>query len=551
MSNIFNTVETLIVPRCYLHNSQDLRSTMNFGKITPVFCKRLIPGETVAIYHASLIKCQPMSAPSMTPMSLYLHTFFVPFRLLDANFERGYTGSTEKGVAYDYDFPIWEPDSDDLKVGSLWDYFGLPLNVTASGGVCTLATTNVKGVEPTIYLKRAYNLIYNNWYRNENLIDEVDLDSGDIQYRCWKKDYFTSALPFREKPAWVDDGQGNLSPNPVYSFPVNTMVSGVGMSNLVLDHDDSLKELFIHSNTGSGTNTGSYNVYTTNLHWKPTSQQQQPISTDDKLVVDVADIASRLTATSTSFDVSDLRFAVQMQKWAERNARAGSRFTEYLRARFAVAPLDARLQIPEFVGGTKQPIIVSDVIQTSMTSGSEALGTRGATGTSVGSDYIGKYHCEEPGFIITLASILPKAEYMQGVNRQFIIHDRMDFVSPEFCCLSERDIKQGELCVSTSNDDETAMAYNTKNFGYTGMYNEFRFLPNITTGLMRTKFAYWHMTRVLDNSVALNQDFVECHADNRPFVVQNEDPFMLMMKTDIKDFLPITHHATPGLVDHF
>lgn len=536
MSSVFDAVETLVVPRSFFKMSPSCRTTMNIGKLYPTFVKRMIPGETIDLYQAQLVKVQPMQAPSMTPLTYYCHAFFVPFRLCDDEFEKKYMGFDDKGNPYEGEFPLWNcPEN---PVGKIWDYLGLPINVGLEDSIWSVKNTNVSGIEPSAYYRIGYNLIYNNWFRNADLIDEVSTDNEELLYRCWRKDYFTSALPFQQKPdvPMAFDVQTHVNQN----FPVSAFnASGEAYQNIATPQYSANSTVYSAHNTAfpPASSTGGRTI----------------LSGAGNLGYGV--LASDVELSNTSFTIAEMRLAFQMQKWAERNARCvgAGRFADFLRAHFGVSPRDERLQIPEFIGGTKAPILISDVVQTSASEKDNPLGNRGALGSSVGGDHLGKYHCVEPGFVICLASILPQSEYMQGVNRQFIIHDRMDFVSPEFCCLSERKIDSGELVVSSSTDNDVARQYNTKLFGYTGMYNEYRYLPNITTGRMRTVFHYWHQTRVFDPTIdnPLNADFVQCHADNRVFMAREEDPFIVNIKTDVKDFLPITYRAEPGLIDHY
>ena len=207
------------------------------------------------------------------------------------------------------------------------------------------------------------------------------------------------------------------------------------------------------------------------------------------------------------FDISDLRLAFQIQKWMERNNRAGVRYTEFLRAHFGVSPTDDRLQRPEYIGGSKSPIIVSEVLQTSSTDGTSPQGNLAGHGIGVSSNFCGKYHAKEYGLIIGIMSVMPKPMYQQGINRQWLKETCYDFFFPEFVNLSEQAITNAEVCV-----EDNDLIHNTTLFGYQGRYDELRTKNNQVCGLMRTDFDYWHMGRIFDSASTpqLNSSFVTC-----------------------------------------
>lgn len=590
MSNIFSQTEVLSLPRSFQKMSYTLKTSLDYGKLYPVFAMSCVPGDTLRVYGALNIRAKPMVTPNLTPNKCTVHFFFVPYRLLDENFSQGITGTTEKGEAVNYEFPKWEISATATKSKTLWDYFGLPINVTTNAsGLLEEDTTNVKGVEPTKYLKRAYNLIFNTMYRNENLVDEVNIDSNDLQYRCWRADYFTKALPWQQKPSesnyfalpvnsalngndndvpfrfYSEDALDKSFDNPkvqLFRTTSNITVASDSIQNFNIkkyrDNDQNLKALS-YRNSVSGNN---FQIISTN--GDPVGYTSYDGSTNStvnfKLPAD--NIAQALDISSTSFDISDLRLAVQMQKWAERNARGGTRYDEMIKAHFGITPRDARLQLPEFIGGFKFPILCGENYSTSETEYAPQ-GTRAGIGNGVGADRTKQYFVEEYGIILGIASILPQAEYQQGINRQWILHDQLDFYHHELCCLSEREVYQGELVCSNSTDNEIAEKHNKTNFGFTGIYNEYRYMPNIITGEMRIgTYAQWHQSRIMDAgydttnehpNTVLNQNFVEArNVAKRPFAeLDGSDPFIVQGKFSIRAFRPMTYRAEPGLIDHF
>ncbi|AXB22580.1 major capsid protein [Alces alces faeces associated microvirus MP15 5067] len=626
MSSIFSSVETLVTPRSRFHFKKTQRTTYNYGKLYPAFARVVQPSETVRIGMQTMIKVQPMVAPSMTPQRMDTYFFYVPFRLLDDDFEEGYTGvhnsdgvGYSKGEAFNYQFPLWSPTSDDLKVGSLWDYFGLPINVKDYLSITPYDpsdthtdysdvfydNTNVKGIEPTAYLRRAYNLIYNTMFRDENLCDEVDLDDIDLKYRAYRPDYFTKSLPFPYKPTDIDfalpfslsgfgnipfrtdyydlysgDGgyetffdpfvlrlhQHDLGSDSLFYNDGSTLESSYLSHNLMLlrDSDNNLDGVYTRFNTKRASdNTFSHQMDVGIGKYQNNADNGEAVYKGRTVTfLRGSNVADYLNVSSSS--ISEIRNAFQLLKESERTSRTGSRYDEYIKGHFSEFIGDARVQLPEFVGGFKTPILVGDSIQSSATaSGTTAQGNRVGVGNAVGGDRTRFFHCPEAGLIIGISSILPQSEYMQGMDRSYVIHDRLDFVHPEFCCLSEREVYTGELVVSNSSNDTTAEAHNLSIFGFQGIYNEHRTGTNQTTGQMRTLYQYWHQTRIFDPSESsedskpvtrLNSDFVEAsEVSFRCFANTNRkyDPFMVLNVFDVDTIMPITKRAIPGLIDHF
>lgn len=573
MSNIFSQTEVLKMPRSLQKYWYNELTTMDYGKLYPLFAMDCVPGDTIKIGGSMNIRAKPMVFPNLTPNKLTMHFFFVPYRLLDENFTQGIIGTTEKGEAINYDFPKWSVDPTEKKIKTLWDYFGLPINVKLnSSGILVEDNTNVKGIEPTRYLKRAYNKIFNDMYRNENFVDEIDLDSNDIQYRCWRADYFNKSLPWQQKPS-----ESNF-----FALPVNTVIDGLQPLRAQNPITNEISSGLSSSSYGENTNFNTWTdkkefqtMSTTESNFTTlqllTNQNMTGIVTSHTANANLITQGSDLTALSTAFDISDIRLAGQMQKWAERNARGGTRYDEMIRAHFGITPRDARLQLPEFIGGFKFPIFCGENYSTVETEGAPQ-GTRAGIGNGVGANTTRKYFVEEYGVILGIGSILAQSTYQQGMPREWIKHNQLDFYHHELCCLSEREVYQGELVCSNDATDNIQNGknytelYNKTTFGFQGMYNEYRYHPNIVTGEARIgEIANWHQSRIMSPSYTINndgkiepdtvlgEDFVEakdtrktCFAD-----LENTDPFIVTANFSIKAFRPMTYKAEPGLFDHF
>lgn len=556
MSNIFSETEVLKLPRSFQDFYWNLFTSMDYGKLYPMFVMDCVPGDTIRISGNLNIRARPMVFPNLTPNKLTMHFFFVPYRLLDENFTQGVIGTTEKGQAVNYNFPTWDISATTTKIKTLWDYLGLPINVKLNeSNVLVEDYTNVNGVEPTRYLKRAYNKIFNDMYRNENFVDEVDLDSNSLQYRCWRADYYTKSLPWQQKPSDSD----------YFALPINTAISNTYATVGATPYGQSnpFMEVYVGGQQYKDNNNNVIGFTGTSPYIRGGSDDG---TEGDIQAMPLKAHLENLQAISTSFDIADLRLAGQMQKWAERNARGGTRYDEMIRAHFGITPRDARLQLPEFIGGFKFPILCGENYSSVETAGAPQ-GTRAGIGNGIGGNRIRKYFVEEYGIIMGIASILPQATYQQGMPREWIKHTQLDFFHHELCCLSEREVYQGELvCSNDATTTDDTSRYNKLTFGFQGMYNEYRYHPNIVTGEARIgELANWHQSRIMspeyevdDNNkivpeTVLGEDFVEakdvrktCFAD-----LENTDPFIVSGHFGVKAFRPMTYKAEPGLFDHF
>lgn len=252
-------------------------------------------------------------------------------------------------------------------------------------------------------------------------------------------------------------------------------------------------------------------------------------------------------AESTAFNVADLRLAFQISRWQERNARAGVRYTEFLHAHFGVSPRDDRLNRPEYIGGTKSPIIISEVLQTSSTDQTSPQGNLAGHGITADSTRIGKYFVHEYGLIMGILSVLPRPSYIpQGIPRQWTRKTRFDYYFREFANLSEQAVLNQEIFVQGTADD-------AKVFGFQGRFNEMRDKQNLVANNMRDYFDFWHLSRKFANAPLLNGSFVECNPDStkRIFAVQDEPGLIVHYANRVKAVRPMPILGEPGYIDHF
>ena len=400
---VFSSVRGNNVGRSVFNLSHFKRFTCDMGQLIPVLFLECVPGDTMKIGCEAVTRFQPMVAPILDSVDIYVHYFFVPTRLLmdnEKDWETFLTGGKD-GTDDSISLPLWSfnrydsqeltsyPFSNNILYGkySLWDYFGLPVTSDNKHGA-------IRDNDHVLaFPQRAYNLVFNEFYRDENLVGECQLSNSTVLYRAWKKDYFTSALPWQQRgvsPALPISGTLPINLNgSVFTFgDVSNPI------RLVATSPESGEITTRINNSNEGTNFGLNSADTRAVLGEGNGGyyyglQGKAISSNPTATVDLS--------KGTTFDVAVLREAFQIQRWLELNARAGVRYTEFLNAHFGIAPRDEVLQRPEYLGGTKSEIVVSEVLQTSATSDASPQGNLAGHGLGAMSDFICSYTAKEFG----------------------------------------------------------------------------------------------------------------------------------------------------------
>lgn len=503
MSKLFNQIKAQKPRKSLFDLSYSKTFTCDMGQLIPVMCDEVVPGDVFNINNEMVIRFQPLVAPVLHEINAYVHYFFVPYRLLMEDWEDFITGG--KDGDYVAEVPSYVSTANDASTGSLWDYFGFPIT---------------DGIRVNAFPFRAYKLVYNEYYRDENLEDELDItDNTNVikpLNRKWEKDYFTSSLPWQQR---------GTAP----SLPISSYMNISGYDNLYLL-------------TGQTKTIGS----------KSSESMTFEIGNDNSSPVTVEG-SDPISFSSPGFNISDLRLAFQVQKWLERNARSGCRYTEQLRAHFGVSPRDERLQRPEYIGGSKSPIIVSEVLQTSSTDATTPQGNLAGHGLAADFSHACRYRATEYGLIIGLLSVMPRLTYTsQGVNRQWLRTNKYDYYWPEFANLSEQAIYKSEIFSTPANTNHIFAGTVTSDdlFGYQGRYDELRTKHNMVCGEIRDELSYWTMARDFVSPPSLNNEFVTCNPTKRIFAVQNRNGLIVSFGNNITALRPLPYLAEPGLIDH-
>jgi hypothetical protein len=503
------------IQRSQFNRSCGLKTTFDSGYLVPVFVDEVLPGDTFNLHMTAFSRLATPMRPFMDNLYLDSQFFFVPLRLIWDNFQKMMGEQVDPGDSTDYLVPTMQAPAGGYASQSLSDYFGIP--------------TGIESLEHSALFHRAYNLIYNEWYRDENLQDSVVVDRGDgpddpddyvLLRRGKRHDYFTSCLPWPQKGPSVDLPLGSSVP-----IKYGPHVSGTTIpdESFVVAHQGGTYGSF-----GYGSSLGSIISF-------------NPDSSEYNLYADMSE--------STAATINALREAFQVQRLYEKDARGGTRYTEIIRSHFGVVSPDARLQRPEYLGGGSTPVNINPVAQTSSSDATTPQGNLAAIGTASAHGHGFVKSFTEHGIIIGLVSVRADMTYQQGLNKMFSRSTRFDFFWPTLAHLGEQAVLNRELYAQgTAADDDV--------FGYQERYAEYRYKPSLITGKMRSQDAQsldiWHLAQDFSSLPTLGPDFiVENPPVDRVIAVQDEPQFLFDSYFNLKCARPMPVYSTPGLIDHF
>ncbi len=466
--------------------SHDRKMSLDMGTLTPILTQEVIPGDTFQINTHSLLRMAPLISPVMHHVDVYTHFFFVPNRLVWDGWEDFIT-NTKDDLGQLPAVPFIS-DMNDVQPGSLFDYMGLPVsNQPFHHAVSAIPFAG-------------YNLIYNEYYRDQNLEDELEgchLNDGEnnprhynLLRRAWEHDYFTSCLPFAQKG---DD----------------VMLPLQGEAELKFDNRKSKSDPYYIEGTLDQPSTPTTDIGLTN-EGSRASLTTQPGGKSLNVDVSATHFVDLNSASATT--IRDLRRAFKLQQWLEKNARGGTRYIELIKSHFGVVSSDARLQRPEYLGGSKNPMVISEVLQTSE-SVETPQGNMSGHGISAGSGNTIHFTSEEHGFIIGIMSILPKTAYQQGIPRHYLRREPTDYYWSDFAHIGDQEVFNCELYADATDPMGT--------FGYIPRYSEYRYTPSSVAGDFKDTLNYWHMGRIFENEPRLNKEFIQANPTKRIFAVQD------------------------------
>lgn len=483
-------------------------ATFDMGELVPVGCVEVLPGDSFRHAASVLLRVSPLLAPVMHPIHVRLHHFFVPCRLLWDGWEDFITGGSDGEGGSSGTYPtITVNTGTGWAEGSLADYLGVP--------------TGVDDLPVSALPFRAYSLIWNEYYRDQDLQSELTVDTGSgadtttnttLQKIAWEKDYFTAARPWPQK-------------GPELTLPLGES------ADVVRDSSSSVPGL---RGASSGTSynlraaAGSSNVV---LQVQGSANENLAWSTDVGLHADLT--------TATSATVAELRRVMALQRYQEARAMYGSEYVDYLRYAYGVVSSDARLQRPEYLGGGKQTIAFSEVLQTGPDSGDEGVADLKGHGIAAMRSRRYTRFFEEHGYVISLMSVRPRSMYASGLHRSWSRTTKEDYFQHELQFIGQQEVLNKEVYAAHATPAGT--------FGYQDRYSEYRHHPSHVSGEFRSTLNFWHLARIFSSDPALNASFIQCAPSKRINASQATDQLWVMVNHSLQARRQVSR-AAPGRI---
>lgn len=517
MSHNFSEAPQASVPRSVFDRTHSYKTTFDGGKLIPFLLDEALPGDTFNLSASIFARMNTPITPVMDNAYLDVFYFAVPMRLVWSNFHKFMGAQDDPGDSIAYTIPqVAAPVTTGWVTHSLHDYFGVPIGDISQKTINTLPF-------------RCYNLIFNEWFRDQNIDDSVVVDKDDgpdtstdyvLLDRRKKHDYFTSCLPWPQKGTAVSISLGSDAP-----------VTGIGMYNQTFDGSASQA---VYETDGSGTVT-----YVSN---KATNASSAPRIEEDPNNSGYPNIRADLSSAVGS-TINELRESFATQRFLEKDARGGTRYTEIIKSHFGVTSPDARLQRPEYLGGSSAPVVVTPVPNTEGATNAQGHLTGYGTVGIQNAGFVKSFteHC----YIIGLLSVRADLTYQQGLDRLWSRSTRYDFYWPEYAHLGEQSVLTQEIyCDGSATDDDV--------FGYQERWAEYRYKPSKVTGLLRSTAASnideWHYAQEFGSAPILNTTFIK---DTPPFdrniATPAEPHFTMDSFIRCKTARPMPLYSVPGL----
>ncbi|WP_337744452.1 major capsid protein [Duodenibacillus massiliensis] len=565
--NRFAALPQASIQRSVFNRSHDYKTTFDSGYLVPFYVDEVLPGDSFKLNCSIFCRLATPIVPFMDNLYLETFFFFVPNRLVWKHWENFMGQQDNPGDSTDYLIPQIIAGNVGFSVGSVADYFGIP--------------TGVKGLSVSSLPFRAYQLIYNEWFRDENLQNRVgawapsalhkddpvgdwnepSTTGGALLRRNKYHDYFTSALPWPQKGDAVDVNFGVGGAVAWNSDTFNLSYRNTSGQNFAVVSNPNkrafISPTFVFESVGTGVSKISASAptprstlvgYTEEVTYKNPTTESVSVSSISPSSIDLPYLQF-VGEQGAGLTINDLRQAFQVQKLLERDARGGTRYTEILRSHFGVVSPDARLQRPEYLGGSSTRILMNSVAQTAATNDVTPQANLSAFGLFGDSFHGFSKSFVEHGYIIGLVNVRADLSYQQGLNRMWSRKSRLDFYFPVLAHLGEQAILNKEIYAQgTAADDQV--------FGYQERFAEYRYSSSVITGKMRSTdpqtLDIWHLAQKFDNLPTLSSQFIQDNPPVRRVVaVQSEPQFILDAWFDLKCVRPMPVYSVPGLVDHF
>ena len=529
-SHSFSNVPSVKIPRSSFDRSHTHKTTFDAGWLIPVLVDIVYPGDTFNVNSTFFARLATPLKPTMDQLHLDSFFFAVPCRLLWENWERMHGAQDDPGDSIDYTVPQFVNGGGGVPEGSLHDYMGIPTGVDNLPFSCLPA--------------RAYNLIWNEWFRDQNLQDSVRVDTGDAQggtvndyvllRRGKRHDYFTSCLPWPQKGDAVSIPLGTTAP---------VVSTGDGIPEFQIDPSGSSPTTGITLQQNVQTSADNNAFWSADVDDGLVLQNVSAGWDDTKLEADLS--------SATAQTINALRLAFQTQRMLERDARAGTRINELILSHYGVDTGDARVQRPEYLGGGSTPLTMHPVAQTS--SGNflpnTPLGDLAGFGTITAVNHGFNKSFTEHCVVLGLISVRADLTYQQGLERFWSDETRYDHYYPSLAMLGEQEVLNKEIYADGSAADNDV-------FGYQERYGHLRYKPSRISGAFRSNAAtpldYWHLSQDFANLPVLGDTFIQ---DNPPvdrvIATPDEPHFILDSHFQMRCARPMPMFGVPGMIDHF
>lgn len=511
MELAYDRVELSMPKKSKFDLSFDRKFSFDMGKAYPMLVQEIVPGDTFHIQASDIIRFQPLISPVYHRLDFKIHYFFVPNRLV-------WDGWTDYITQLNSDlsvptFPIANlTGTGKYRNNSIYDYFDLPISQNASLNTLPICALPF----------RAYNLIYNEYFRDEFKQNEIpifkdqdfvsanEIASYDLFNVGWEKDYFTNA---QHQPQ-----QGAAVPIPIKNNPnVYTVFKAAQVTTggpIQVDAGNSSSLYYPQTNSGKGS---VYNLSQSN--------------------------GETLNQFVTAGTIHELYTASAIQRFRDKKQLGGNRYIEVLRSLFGVTAPDYRLQRPEYIGGSSHPIEIGRILQTSQSSSDSPLGSYAGEASGTGKSETFNYYAEEHGYIIGIAYVVPRSGYQQGIPRKYIKRDIYDWYFPDFALLGDQEVLNDEIY--TQGGDNNGI------FGYNPRYTEYKYNDDKVNGDFRTTLSFWHMNRIFESLPMLNSEFLKCEPTQRIFAVEDNTSNRLYAELyqEITAIRPMPTYVVPQIAE--